>query len=54
MAPLTVIDYILIHELVHIKEKNHSKRFWTALESILPDYRKYRLWLKENGHRLWL
>ena len=54
MAPLRIIDYILIHELVHIKEKNHSKRFWTYLESILPDYRKHRFWLKENGHRLWL
>jgi len=52
MASLTVIDYILIHELVHIREKNHSKRFWTTLESILPDYRKHRLWLKENGHLL--
>ena len=54
MAPLSVIDYVLIHELVHIKEKNHSKRFWTYLETILPDYRKHRFWLKENGYRLWL
>jgi predicted metal-dependent hydrolase len=53
MASLSIIDYILIHELVHIKEKNHSQRFWSYLESILPDYRKHRLWLKENGHRLW-
>ncbi|MBS3921010.1 MAG: M48 family metallopeptidase [Deltaproteobacteria bacterium] len=52
MAPLTVIDYILIHELAHIKEKNHSGRFWSYLESILPDYRRQRLWLKENGRRL--
>jgi predicted metal-dependent hydrolase len=52
MASLTIIDYILIHELVHIREKNHSKRFWSTLESILPDYRKHRLWLKENGHLL--
>jgi len=52
MASLAIIDYILIHELVHIREKNHSKRFWSTLESILPDYRKYRLWLKENGHLL--
>ena len=52
MAPLKIIDYILIHELVHIKEKNHSKRFWKYLESIIPDYRKHRLWLKENGHSL--
>jgi predicted metal-dependent hydrolase len=54
MAPLSVIDYVIIHELVHIKEKNHSKRFWTYLETILPDYREHRIWLKENGHRLWL
>jgi predicted metal-dependent hydrolase len=52
MASLAAIDYILIHELVHIREKNHSKRFWSTLESILPDYRKHRLWLKENGHLL--
>lgn len=54
MASLSIIDYILIHELIHIKEKNHSKRFWDELESILPDYRKQRLWLKENGHSLCL
>jgi len=54
MAPLSVIDYVLIHELVHIKEKNHSKRFWASLEAILPEYREHRFWLKENGHRLWL
>lgn len=54
MAPLNVMDYVLIHELIHIKEKNHSKKFWTALEATLPDYRKCRFWLKENGHRLWL
>ncbi len=52
MASLAVIDYILIHELVHIIEKNHSKKFWAALESILPDYRKHRLWLREKGHLL--
>lgn len=52
MAPLAIVDYILIHELAHIKEKNHSKSFWGFLESILPDYRRRRLWLKENSHRL--
>jgi predicted metal-dependent hydrolase len=54
MAPLGVIDYVLVHELVHIREKNHSRRFWTYLETILPDYREHRLWLKENGHTLCL
>jgi len=52
MASLAVMDYILIHELVHIREKNHSEKFWATLESILPDYRKHRLWLRENGHLL--
>jgi predicted metal-dependent hydrolase len=51
-APLSVIDYVLIHELVHIKEKNHSKSFWSYVESIIPDYKKHRLWLKENGYLL--
>jgi predicted metal-dependent hydrolase len=54
MASLSVIDYVLIHELVHIKEKNHSSKFWDYLESVLPDYRKHRNWLRENGHLLQL
>lgn len=54
MASLDVIDYILIHELVHIKEKNHSRRFWNYLESIVPDYKERRHWLKENGYSLCL
>jgi len=52
MASLSIIDYILIHELVHIREKNHSKKFWATLESILPDYRKHRVWLRKNAHLL--
>ena len=52
MAPLSIIDYIIIHELVHIKEKNHSNRFWGYLESILPDYKNHRAWLKKNGNSL--
>lgn len=52
MAPLSVIDYVLIHELVHIREKNHSKRFWSYLETIVPDYKKHRLWLREHGNLL--
>jgi len=54
MASLAVIDYILIHELVHIKEKNHSKKFWNYLESVFPGYREQRHWLRENGHLLQL
>ncbi|MFH1453545.1 MAG: SprT family zinc-dependent metalloprotease [Armatimonadota bacterium] len=48
MAPMQIIDYVVVHELVHLKVKNHSKKFWKAVESILPDYKKRRKWLKEN------
>lgn len=52
MAPLGVLDYVLIHELVHIKEKNHSERFWNHLKSIIPDYKLHRRWLREHENRL--
>ena len=49
MAPLEIIDYVIIHELVHTKVLNHSRKFWDQVEKYLPDYRKRRLWLKKNG-----
>ena len=49
MAPLNVIDYVVVHELCHLKEMNHSKAFWQHVESIMPDYKLKRKWLKENG-----
>ena len=49
MAPVEVIDYLVVHELVHIGQPDHSKLFWTEVESILPDYKKREKWLKENG-----
>lgn len=52
MAPLPVIDYVVVHELVHLKEKNHGKHFWAAVEKIMPDYRARVAWLKANGYRL--
>jgi predicted metal-dependent hydrolase len=52
MAPYPVIDYVIIHELAHIKHKNHSKRFWGFVEDMVPDYRQHRLWLNENNHHL--
>jgi len=54
LAPLEIIDYILVHELCHIKHKNHSSDFWLAVESVLPDYKERRSWLKENGYSLLL
>ena len=54
MAPLRVLDYVLIHELAHIKEKNHSKKFWNYLGSILPGYKEHRRWLREHENLLQL
>ena len=54
MAPLDVIDYVVVHELCHLKEMNHSKAFWARVEAILPDYRGRRKWLKVNGAKLHL
>lgn len=45
-----VIDYVVVHELCHRKQMNHSKKFWLEVEKILPDYKKHRKWLKENGN----
>jgi predicted metal-dependent hydrolase len=50
MAPLSVVDYVIIHELVHIREKNHSRKFWGHLEAILPGYKRERTWLKEQAY----
>lgn len=52
LAPQEVIDYVVVHELCHRLEMNHSAKFWRAVESILPDYRKPRQWLKENGNSI--
>ena len=52
MAPMEIIDYIVIHELAHILQKNHSRAFWAQVERMLPDYRSRRAWLKANGRLL--
>lgn len=52
LAPPEVLDYVVVHELCHRKEMNHSARFWAAVERVLPDYRKDRKWLRENGSAL--
>jgi len=52
MAPLEVIDYVVIHELAHLKERNHSKKFWDGVREMMPDYKKNLKWLKDNDHLL--
>ena len=52
MAPEKVIDYVNVHELVHLRDRNHSKRSWEAVQRIMPDYKQRLNWLQENGHRL--
>ena len=49
MLPESVIDYVLIHELAHIKVPNHSKKFWDLIKRKNPDYCKNKKWLKDNG-----
>lgn len=52
LAPQEIIDYVVVHELAHIQEKNHSCRFWNKVAAILPDYRLRKKWLRSNEHSL--
>jgi predicted metal-dependent hydrolase len=47
-APPEALDYVVIHELCHLREMNHSKRFWDLVLAACPDYRARRKWLREN------
>ena len=52
LAPETVRDYVVVHELCHRKYMNHSPAFWATVADVLPDYRQAKNWLKENGYSL--
>lgn len=52
LAPDEVVDYVVVHELCHLIEMNHSKKFWMQVERVMPDYKKHKLWLKEHGNEL--
>ena len=52
MAPLEVIEYVVVHELAHLKIRNHSPRFWKLVESLCPDFKRHRKWLREHGEKL--
>lgn len=49
MAPLKVVDYVVVHELCHLKEMNHSKGFWVLVSKVLPDYKERKKWLVDNS-----
>ena len=50
--PEEIRDYVVIHELCHRKQMNHSDKFWAEVEKIMPDYKIKRKWLKENGGKV--
>jgi hypothetical protein len=52
MAPTEVIDYVIIHELCHLKHHNHSVQFWRLVETFQPDFKQHRLWLKKHSQQL--
>jgi predicted metal-dependent hydrolase len=51
-APLEIVDYVIVHELVHLKQPDHSKKFWTMVKEVVPDYERRRNWLRENERLL--
>lgn len=49
MAPQTIIDYIVVHELCHIRHSDHTDAFWNEVDKLMPDFRERKEWLKKNG-----
>ena len=52
LAPLEVLDYVVVHELCHLRVPNHSRRFWALVERHRPHWRRQRDWLRDNGPEL--
>lgn len=52
LMPDRIVDYVVIHELCHLKHMDHSKEFWAEVEKYCSDYKDRRKWLKENGGKL--
>lgn len=51
-APAEALDYVVVHELCHLYEFNHSPRFWRMVENVLPDYEVWKRWLAQHGQNL--
>ncbi len=54
LAPNSIIDYMIAHEVCHLVYMDHSANFWALVESVCPEYKYYREWLQVHEHRLWL
>lgn len=52
MAPMVVIDYVVVHELTHLIHRNHNEKFWQHVANIMPSYQEQRRWLRQQGHQL--
>jgi predicted metal-dependent hydrolase len=52
MAPLTVIDYVVVHELCHLRHRDHSAAFWNEVDKVMPNYREAKEWLRQRGANL--
>lgn len=52
LSPPEILDYVVVHELAHLLELNHSPRFWAHVARVLPDWQSHRTWLAQNGHLL--
>jgi hypothetical protein len=51
MAQTSIIDYVVVHEMCHLKHKNHAKEYWDSIKTILPDYEQRKEWLRV---RFWI
>ncbi len=49
MAPLTILDYIVVHELAHLLYPNHTATFWNQVDKVMPDFQERKEWLRDNG-----
>ena len=54
LAPIDVFDYVVVHELCHLRHRHHQPPFWRAVGEVMPDFERHRRWLKDNGHLLTL
>ena len=52
LAPKEVVDYVVVHELCHRKQMNHSAAFWAEVEKIIPNWKEHRKWLRDHGNSL--